>query len=239
MADEQSPYGASPNPFAAPHQPGAPATPPPPPGAPGGQPSVPGVVFNGDPYGSPTAGRTPPAWAQAPWAQWFARWWWVLAIATLLLTVIGGIVALRQVGDEIADASSLLPGQDSQTYSITERPGWDPLVEHGQQLSDTYLAKVEDGTIFEIVPETQEGLDYTHDFLILLADQNSALLFATQTSSDPDELDAQIQETRDRFDELEQTFLAGGDFDTDISVTDADGDTYTSDGSSPNDMSTP
>ncbi|WP_448631036.1 hypothetical protein [Cellulomonas soli] len=107
------------------------------------------------------------------------------------------------------------------------------------KLSDTYLAKVEDGTIFEIVPETQEGLDYTHDFLILLADQNSALLFATQTSSDPDELDAQIQETRDRFDELEQTFLAGGDFDTDISVTDADGDTYTSDGSSPNDMSTP
>ncbi|MGN8247080.1 hypothetical protein ACTHAM_000752 [Cellulomonas soli] len=233
MPDRSVPPAVPSNPYAAPHSPGVlPQRPAP--GSQPGQPFVPGVVFNGANL------QAPPPSAQTPWGWGRARWWWALAVVALLVPAVGGLLQLPRLV-QTADVSDLVQEQPSDTYSITDRPGWNPLVEHGQRLSDTYLAKMDDGTIFEIVPQTQEGVNYAHDFLVLLADENSALLFATQTSDDPAELDAVIQETRDRFDELERMFLAGEDFDVDISITRSDGTTYTSDGNNhaDDDASTP
>ncbi|NYI59113.1 hypothetical protein [Cellulomonas soli] len=156
----------------------------------------------------------------------------VLGVAGVVfaLLVVALVRGLSGLGSSVHGGSATDVGWEAQGDPITERPGWDPLVAHGQELSDTYLAMVDDGTIYELVPRTQEGLNYVHDFLLLLADENGALKFMTTTSDDPAELDATIQERWDRFDELERIFLAGEDFDVDISITDSDGTTYTSDG---------
>ena len=153
--------------------------------------------------------------------------------ALVLVSGVGvvGVLFARLISPSTSATSTVAShGTGAQQYAIDDRPGWDPLVAHGQELSDKYMTMTQDGSIFEIVPQTPEGKNYIHDFLLLLADKNAALKWAAGSSEDPGELDAKITDTSAAFDELERTFLAGEDFGVDISVTQADGTTYTSDG---------
>ena len=82
------------------------------------------------------------------------------------------------------------------------------------------------------VPQTEPGLNYAHDFLIILADYKGVFNFGGvgSESTNVAELDAMAQAYIDEVTEFERKFLAGEDLGVTIKITRSDGTVYESEG---------
>ncbi|MEB4613946.1 hypothetical protein [Leucobacter sp. M11] len=158
-------------------------------------------------------------------------------LALLIPVVIAAIslfTAIRETSDTVRDAAAMKP---ATVYSITEREEFLPLQERVEATYQRYVDMIDDASIFEIVPHTDAGIEYTRSFLYAYADIKSALnimsLSGGATSTSPGELDARLQILGEKADEYERRFLAGEDLDVTISITRADGSVFESDGTAP------
>jgi hypothetical protein len=90
------------------------------------------------------------------------------------------------------------------------------------EMYDAYSAMVKDKSIFTIVPQTLEGVDYLQAFLFTVIDYQSAERFSPLSAEQEAELAA-----------LERRFLALEDLEVTIDITFSDGTNFTHDGLPP------
>lgn len=165
----------------------------------------------------------------------------IAAVVAALVITLAVVIALggpRSDGSDDAPAAAprpiTEPSPTQQTYTIEDRPEYDPAVAHLDDLVEGYLAAYEDNSIYEHVPTSTEGHEYVWDFLYLLDLQREGLHEARGTvSTEAAELDAMIADFRDEADEVERRFLGSEDFEVQITAEREDGTTYESDGAAP------
>ncbi|MEO8528970.1 MAG: hypothetical protein ABI435_07820 [Pseudolysinimonas sp.] len=132
--------------------------------------------------------------------------------------------AARQIAEDSPDPVPI--------YVMSERPGWQDMVDTVHEIYDRYDAALKDGTLINLTPvPLTSNPDYYKNFFFILTDEKSALRFLGDlTSTDPEDLDAQIAAAKDKTLETERRFLAGEDFETHIKYVFSDGTVYESDG---------
>lgn len=154
-----------------------------------------------------------------------------IVVVTILIVVFVGVWinslwsdASHQVAEESPDPVAV--------YVMSERPGWQDMYDTIHGVYDKYDAALTDGTIINLTPvPLTSSPDYYKNFFIILSDQKAALIFMDDlTSTDPEDLDAQIAAAKDKTLETERRFLAGEDFETHIRWVSNDGTVYESDG---------
>jgi len=118
--------------------------------------------------------------------------------------------------------------EDLPEYEAVERF----VVEMFESYSDATGA----GYAGRLVPQTEDGLNYARDFLLILADLRSVFRFLPGTSStDVPALEAQLRDYEDQAIEAERKFLSGEDFGVSFRITNPDGTEYISDGTNKSD----
>lgn len=154
----------------------------------------------------------------------------VAAVAVLVVTVI--LPRASRPGATPAQPTSNAAPTSPTVYSIADRPGYSELESFVSGTYERYLAARDDGSIRDLVPDTDDADDYVNAFLLLLSDEQNALRWPP-SGTNPDELDAMIQATHDRVAEYERRFLAGEDLGVSVRVVRSDGSVFENDGAAP------
>ncbi|GAA3659544.1 DUF2510 domain-containing protein [Microbacterium marinilacus] len=163
-----------------------------------------------------------------------------VALVAVIVLVVAVVVPLFSRPDaasapaptEGAESSPSATPTPATVYALSERPGYADMESFVTGTYEKYLAAREDGSIRDLVPDTDDADDYINAFLLLLSDERGALRWAP-SGTNPDELDAIIQATRDRVAEYERRFLAGEDLGVSVRVVRSDGSVFESDGAAP------
>lgn len=119
------------------------------------------------------------------------------------------------------------------TYTIMDRPGYDAAVDHVAELEQWLRTAYDDDTIYEYVPNTDEGRTYAAAVLQLLRELQTELNNPGEPTTDTDALDTRIQEIRDQAQQYSDAFESGQDLGVRVEVEWADGTTTTTDGTFP------
>jgi hypothetical protein len=158
----------------------------------------------------------------------------ILGAVTIGLALVG-CALLPPTSSAERPVSTDRPIEVLPVVSIIDRPAF----AEAESLVVTMFTEYSDETnpknAYDLVPQTEAGLNYAHDFLVILADIKGAFAFLPlgTESTNVAELDATIQTYVDKTTELERKFLAGEDLGVSITLTRSDGSVYESDGGNP------
>ena len=125
-----------------------------------------------------------------------------------------------------------------ETYTIVDRPSYDAAVAQVNDLEQWFQTAYDDGTIYDYVPNTDDGRTYAAAVLQLLRELQTELNDPGEPTSDTDALDTRIQEIRDQAQQYSDAFENGQDLGVRVEVEWADGTTTTTDGTFPEGPST-
>jgi hypothetical protein len=116
--------------------------------------------------------------------------------------------------------------------SISERPGYAVAQAFVTDMYARYSEESSPDNAYDQVEQTEAGLYYAHDFLVILGDKKGGFAFGGlgTESTNVAELDAIAQSYIDEATELERKFLAGEDLGVMIKITQTDGTVYESEG---------
>ena len=120
-----------------------------------------------------------------------------------------------------------------ETYTVMDRPGYDAAVAHVDELEGWFSTAYDDGTIYQYVPNTDDGRTYAAAVLQLLRELQAELTDPGEPTTDTAALDARIQEIRDQAQQYSDAFENGQDLGVRVEVEWADGTTTTTDGAFP------
>ena len=120
-----------------------------------------------------------------------------------------------------------------ETFTIMDRPGYDAAVAHVDDLEAWFSTAYDDGTIYDYVPNTDDGRTYAAAVLQLLRELQAELNTPGEPTTDTDALDTRIQEIRDEAQQYSDAFENGQDLGVRVEVEWADGTTTTTDGTFP------
>ncbi|WP_210418149.1 DUF2510 domain-containing protein [Ruania zhangjianzhongii] len=125
-----------------------------------------------------------------------------------------------------------------ETYTIMDRPGYDAAVNYLDELSSWLSTAYDDGTIYDYVPNTDEGRTYAAAVLQLIGELRVELSEPGEPTSDTDALDTRIEEIQDQAQQYSEAFENGQDLGVRVEVEWNDGTTTTTDGTFPEAPST-
>lgn len=171
----------------------------------------------------------------------------LVVVSALVLFVIVAVVG--PFGDDgDSSASTPTPSTPSatptptptpeETYTIMDRPSYDSAVRYVDELESWLRTAYDDGTIYEYVPNTDEGRTYAAAVLQLLTELQTELGDPGEPTSDTDALDARIQEIRDQAQQYSDALENGQDLGVAVEVRWRDGTTTSTDGTFPEAPST-
>jgi hypothetical protein len=162
-----------------------------------------------------------------------------LGTVTIGLTLVGCSVLASPTEANNESGSSSAPSANAVTtvealpvVSIGDRPGWAIAQEFVADTYTKYAEETSPDNAYNKVPQTEAGLYYAHDFIVILTDYKGAFAFGGvgTESTNVSELDAKAQSYIDEVTEYERKFLAGEDLGVTITITQADGTVYESEG---------
>lgn len=166
----------------------------------------------------------------------------LVAGCVVLALVLGSLFAAPRGGSPVAGSSPTAqptsppqwpgPGSNSGSgrYSIVDRPAYATYALRVRDMQLKYQTALKDGSIHQWVVDSPTGDTYAQAFVYFLTDKKVALLWISDSSDDPAELDATVAEWDAELTELERTFLAGEPFGADVTIKRSDGTTFHYDG---------
>jgi len=160
---------------------------------------------------------------------------------TIGLTLVGCSILAppTQADNEPNSSTSSAPTADAVAtveplpiVSLGDRPLYGVARDFVTETFFRYSEETSSENAYNHVPQTEAGLNYAHDFLIILADYKGVFNFGGvgSESTNVAELDAMAQAYIDEVTEFERKFLAGEDLGVTIKITRADGTVYESEG---------
>ena len=154
----------------------------------------------------------------------------VALICTLFVVfaILGFVGNIKSQLDSATNPSNTQ--DDTQVYILGQRPGWNAYKEFVQKTYKDTMAAGDTDEIWKMIPKSREGIAYYEQYMTILGDRKTALIFDDLTSTNPDELDAKIEADTASLKELIRKFQAQEDLGVKISIKRRDGTTYTSDG---------
>lgn len=128
--------------------------------------------------------------------------------------------------DEQNGGSSPAPEVDQEALARAEALGFTPVAYEMdiEEISDYYKELQSSLELFdELIPATEEGAEYVHAFMLVIADHKAATMFGGAFDG----------ESRDKFAQRELQFLTVSDMDINIKITRTDGSVFEHDGTAP------